>query len=80
MLPIAALLRAAPLIRTVDAVRAWQATIHQQARRNAMLALTECTQRRVEREEVERYLADRDARAADPTGAVDDGPAVSLHA
>lgn len=39
--------------------RAWAQRAQQQARRNAMVALTECTQRRAEREEVERFLAGR---------------------
>ena len=43
----------------VRLLRQW--SFQQRARRNAMVALTECTQRRVEREEVERFLADRAA-------------------
>lgn len=45
------------------------------ARRNAMVALTACTQRRTEREEVERFLSERAAARA----ARHDTP-VSLHA
>ena len=48
-----------PLLHTVDAVRAWPVAAQQHARRNAMIALTECTQRRAEREDVERFLAAR---------------------
>lgn len=48
-----------PLFRTVDVVRAWPVAAQQQARRNAMKALTECTARRAEREDVERFLAAR---------------------
>ncbi|MCX6400181.1 MAG: hypothetical protein NTX33_09650 [Propionibacteriales bacterium] len=52
-----------PLLHTVAAVRAWPVAAQQQARRNAMKALTECTQRRAEREDVERFFA---ARYPDP--------------
>ena len=45
------------------------------ARRNAMVALTACTQRRAEREEVERFLSERAAARTART----DAP-VSLHA
>ncbi|WP_408896251.1 hypothetical protein ACJ5H2_15185 [Nocardioides sp. R1-1] len=58
----------------------WSAALQQQARRNAMVALTACTQRRAEREDVEAFLAARaDARR---TPARDDlaGGSVSLHA
>ena len=65
----------APLFHTVRTVRAWPVSAQQLARRNAMIALTECTQRRAEREDVERFLA---ARAAGPVVARD--TAVSLHA
>lgn len=44
--------------------RTWNRQTQQHARRNAMIALTECTQRRAEREEVERFLAERDAAPA----------------
>lgn len=46
------------------------------ARRNAMIALTACTRRRAEREEVERFLAERAATSA---AARREAP-VSLHA
>lgn len=52
-----------PLLRTFDVVRAWPVAAQQQARRNAMIALTDCTQRRAEREDVERFFA---ARYPDP--------------
>lgn len=42
----------------------WAQQAQQHARRNAMVALTECTRRRAEREEVDRFLADRDAARA----------------
>lgn len=47
--------------RVSRAVRAWSVDAHLQARRNAMVGLTACTQRRAEREEVERFLAERAA-------------------
>ncbi|WGX98569.1 hypothetical protein [Nocardioides sp. L-11A] len=37
----------------------WSVALQQRARRNAMVALTACTQRRAEREEVEAFLAAR---------------------
>lgn len=59
--------------------RTWAHTLAQQAqqhaRRNAMIALTECTQRRAEREEVERFLAERSAARTMPRERT-----VSLHA
>lgn len=48
-----------PLIRTLDLVRTWPVAAQQHARRNAMIALTECTRRRAEREDVERFFAAR---------------------
>ena len=56
-----------PLLRTVDAVRSWPVAAQLRARRNAMVALTDCTQRRAEREDVERFLSER---YADPEVAV----------
>ncbi len=54
----------------------WSVALQQRARRNAMVALTACTQRRAEREDVEAFLAARaDARRAP----VVEG-SVSLHA
>jgi hypothetical protein len=48
----------------------WARSSQLQARRNAMLASTRLTQRRVEREEVDRYLTshDRAARAVSAPG------------
>jgi hypothetical protein len=37
----------------------WARSSQQQARRNAMIASTRLTQRRIEREEVDRFLASR---------------------
>jgi hypothetical protein len=42
---------------TVRAVRAWPVASQQKARRNAMLACTSLTQRRMERQDVEDFLA-----------------------
>lgn len=64
-----------PLNLTQTWARAWAQQVQQHARRNAMIALTECTQRRAEREEVERFLAERQAPPATPQE-----PTVSLHA
>ena len=41
----------------------WARSSQQQARRNAMVASTRLTQRRIEREEVDRYLAEVTASA-----------------
>lgn len=52
----------------VRAVRAWPVASQQTARRNAMLACTSLTQRRMERQDVEDFLASfygrTDSRAA----------------
>lgn len=54
----------------------WSLNAQQQARRNAMVALTQCTQRRAEREDVERFLASRAETSAGET--LD--TSISLHA
>lgn len=54
----------------------WSVALQQRARRNAMVALTACTQRRAEREDVEAFLA---ARADARRTPVIEGT-VSLHA
>ena len=59
----------------LNLAHAWAQQAQQHARRNAMIALTECTQRRAEREDVERFLAERR-----DTSATSQGPTVSLHA
>lgn len=69
-----------PAVRAIRSLRAWPVTAQQQARRNAMIALTECTRRRVEREDVEQYLAQRVALGTAPGAAPLTAPAVSLHA
>ena len=43
------------------AARTWSVDSQQVARRNAMLAATQCAQRRAERQDVADYLADRSA-------------------
>jgi len=48
-----------PFTSLVHGLRSWPQTSQEQARRNAMLAATACTQRRVERQEVEDYFATR---------------------
>ena len=65
-----------PLQQAFDALRAWPVEAQQQARRNAMVALTACTERRAEREEVERFLSERaGSQSAAPRAAT-----ISLHA
>lgn len=60
--------------------RTWSVALQQRARRNAMVALTACTQRRAEREDVEAFLAARvDAHAA-ARRTSDHEDSVSLHA
>ncbi len=46
-----------PFTSLINDLRSWPQTSQEQARRNAMLAATACTQRRVERQEVEEYFA-----------------------
>lgn len=63
-----------PLIPPVfaDAVHRWATESQQRARRNAMLASTECAQRRAEREEVDEFFAAlhaAPASTADPRAA-----------
>jgi hypothetical protein len=48
---------AAPFSAFINSLRSWPQTSQEQARRNAMLAATACTQRRVERQEVDDYFA-----------------------
>lgn len=67
------------LVRLGQTISEWPVASQQQARRNAMVALTDCAQRRAEREDVASYLAARaEQRTADVTPATDSG--VSLHA
>jgi hypothetical protein len=48
---------ATPIAALIHNLRSWPQTSQEQARRNAMLAATACTQRRVERQEVDDYFA-----------------------
>lgn len=48
-----------PAALAATRVRTWSVGSQQRARRNAMLAATDCAQRRAEREDVEDYLAGR---------------------
>jgi hypothetical protein len=60
-----------PLPNLAAAARTWAVESQQLSRRNAMLAAIECSQRRVEREDVDDYLAARTApaqRSADTAG------------
>jgi hypothetical protein len=60
----------------ISLAQQWSRNAQQQARRNAMVALTQCTRRRAEREEVEHFLAAR----ADAARAETLDTSVSLHA
>ena len=55
---------APPLI--ADAVHRWAVESQQRARRNAMLAATECAQRRAERDEVDEFFAALHAADTEP--------------
>jgi hypothetical protein len=58
-----------PFPNLAAAARTWSVESQQVSRRNAMLAATQCAQRRVERQDVADYLASRQAqhRAAEAT-------------
>ncbi|WP_309650405.1 hypothetical protein [Nocardioides sp.] len=43
----------------VEAVQRWAVESQHRARRNAMLATTDCVQRRIERESVEDFFSER---------------------
>ena len=68
-----------PLVRLGQAISEWPVASQQQARRNAMIALTACAHRRAEREEVASYLAQKAARRDDPA-ATAPAPGVVAHA
>jgi hypothetical protein len=57
------------MLGIVHRVRRWPVDSQQRARRNAMVAATECAQRRAERHEVADYLAGRTAGTAPATPA-----------
>ncbi len=48
-----------PIASLLHDLRAWPQTSQEHARRNAMLAATACTQRRMERQDVEDFFAAR---------------------
>lgn len=54
------------LPKIAAAARSWPLESQQVARRNAMIAATDCAKRRAEREDVADFLADRDAPPALP--------------
>ncbi|VXB83097.1 hypothetical protein [Nocardioides sp. AX2bis] len=51
-----------PAALAATRVRTWSVGSQQRARRNAMVAATDCAQRRAEREDVEDFLARRAGR------------------
>lgn len=57
------------LVRLGRALAEWPVGSQQQARRNAMVALTECASRRSDRQEVEEFFAGRTAPAEAPVDA-----------
>lgn len=65
------------LVRLGQAVYEWPVASQQQARRNAMVALTACARRRAEREEVASYFADRSVQREAPTGITTAGTGVA---
>jgi hypothetical protein len=52
-----------------SAARSWSVESQQTSRRNAMLAATQCAQRRAERQDVADYLSARTAPEQRPTDA-----------
>ncbi|MEQ6902333.1 hypothetical protein [Nocardioides sp. YIM 152588] len=67
-----------PLPRLARHLRAWPVHAQEQARRNAMVAATDCADRRADREEVDRFLAERSTARA--TGPDDEAAADRIHA
>ncbi len=68
------------LVRLGQAVYEWPVASQQQARRNAMVALTACARRRAEREEVASYFADRSGQRDEPAVVTTADPGVAAHA
>jgi hypothetical protein len=59
-----------PVIPNIaSAARSWSVESQQTSRRNAMLAATQCAQRRAERQDVADYLSARTVREPRPTDA-----------
>lgn len=56
-------------------IQEWPVAAQQQARRNAMVALTACAERRKDREDVAAFFAERAATASDAARAVPERPA-----
>ena len=68
-----------PLLRLGQTIADWPVASQQLSRRNAMVALSACSRRREEREDVASYLALRAAQRA--TSAVpSSAPAAAAHA
>lgn len=68
------------LVRLGRMISDWPVASQQQARRNAMVALTACAHRRAEREDVAAYLAGRAASDNDPAVVSTADPEVAVHA
>ena len=68
------------LVRLGQAISDWPVASQQQARRNAMVALTACAHRRAEREDVASYLAERATRSERPAAVAAADPEVAAHA
>ena len=71
-----------PLVRLGQTITEWPVASQQQARRNAMVALTACAQRRAEREDVASFLAERSTPSTDARAgtAASPDPGVAVHA
>jgi hypothetical protein len=69
-----------PLVQLGQTITEWPVASQQQARRNAMVALTACAQRRAEREDVASYLAELSSRSAEPATSVSPDPGVAVRA
>ena len=69
-----------PLFRLGQTITEWPVASQQQARRNAMVALTACARRRAEREEVASYFADRSDHRDEPAVMTATDPGVAAHA
>ena len=57
---------ALPTVGALARLRAWPVESQQRARRNAMVAATDCAQRRAEREDVADFLHAREPRSVLP--------------
>ncbi|MDZ5622952.1 hypothetical protein [Nocardioides bizhenqiangii] len=68
------------LVRLGHAISDWPVASQQQARRNAMVALTACADRRAEREDVASYLAERATRSDRPAAVATPGPRAAARA